>query len=110
MYLGRHTDLLCKTGYGQHGDYLFGWKDDGLQRGMDALKSAGCAIDKCSALKVQTGRNAIACTKPQVVVEDVSLNGCKWTTPPNPSSRATLADILVIRLKELPGSVQVTYA
>ncbi|KAF1999557.1 hypothetical protein P154DRAFT_493178 [Amniculicola lignicola CBS 123094] len=76
------------TGHGQHGDYLFGWKDNALQRGMDALGTNQCASESCPALKSQPGKDAIACTKPQQVPEDVG-NG--WLT-------------------ELPGGAAVTYA
>ncbi|KAH8679097.1 hypothetical protein BGZ60DRAFT_468395 [Tricladium varicosporioides] len=77
------------TGHGQHGDYLFGWKGDALQRGMDALGTKNCASESCPALKSQPGPDAIACTKAQQAKEDVGTN--TW-------------------LKELPGGVQVTYA
>ncbi|ORX99799.1 hypothetical protein BCR34DRAFT_122694 [Clohesyomyces aquaticus] len=74
------------TGYGAHGDYLFGWKGDALQRGMDALGN-GCSSEDCtSALKIQSGKDAIACTKAQIAKEDVGTGS--W-------------------LKELPGGVQV---
>ncbi|KAH8896038.1 hypothetical protein GQ53DRAFT_641040 [Thozetella sp. PMI_491] len=67
------------TGHGQHGDYLFGWKNDALQRGMDALGKGGCNLDVCSsALKIQTGPEAIACTKKTQVQETVGRSGeCK---------------------------------
>ncbi|KAK3987633.1 hypothetical protein QBC44DRAFT_118494 [Cladorrhinum sp. PSN332] len=59
------------TGYGIHGDYLFGWKDNALQKAMDTK----CSGDRCSALKRQTDAQAIACTKSQMAKEDI---GDKW--------------------------------
>jgi hypothetical protein len=79
-----------RTGYGQHGDYLFGWKDDSLQKAMDALPSGKCANANCQVLKIQSGAEAAKCTKPQQAVEDVGVSG-GW-------------------LKELPGGIAVTYA
>ncbi|EMD87317.1 hypothetical protein COCC4DRAFT_134482 [Bipolaris maydis ATCC 48331] len=77
------------TGYGQHGDYLFGWKDDSLQRAMDALPSGKCANANCQVLKIQSAQDSMKCKKSQQVVEDVGVGG-NW-------------------LKELPGGMPVTY-
>jgi len=66
------------TGYGNHADYVFGWKGDALQRAMDA----GCNSDlfssdvKCTTLKQQTITQANTCTKKNVVQD--TLNG--WVT------------------------------
>ncbi len=60
------------TGYGIHGDYLFGWTGDALQRAMDSK----CAGDNCRALTRQADTKAVACTKGQVAHEDIG-DSCK---------------------------------
>ncbi|KAF2748509.1 hypothetical protein M011DRAFT_400391 [Sporormia fimetaria CBS 119925] len=75
------------TGYGAHGDYLFGWEGDALQKAMDAL-GTDCGSEDCTRiLKIQDGPDAIGCTKPQQAVEDIGTDS--W-------------------LKELPGGIPVS--
>lgn len=100
------TNITRRTGYGQHGDYLFGWQSDALQRGMEALKTASCQNANCPTLKMQATNKARACTKAQIVKEDVGLNGCKY---PTLFYSATESNLLFLGIKELPGAVQVTY-
>jgi hypothetical protein len=83
------TDMDDRIGYGQHGDYLFGWKDNALQTAMDALPSGKCANANCSVLKVQSAQTAMTCKKAQQVVEDVGKDG-EW-------------------ISQLPGGAPVTY-
>ncbi|KAF4626850.1 hypothetical protein G7Y89_g11307 [Cudoniella acicularis] len=73
------------TGYGAHGDYLFGWKEGALQRAMDAL-GKDCFSETCPVLKLQSGDDAIKCTKSQQAVENTGTD--TW-------------------LKELPGGMAV---
>lgn len=58
------------TGYGIHGDYLFGWQGDALQKAMDTK----CSGDRCPALKRQTDAQAIACTKSASAREDIGTS------------------------------------
>ncbi|CAG8950039.1 hypothetical protein HYFRA_00008271 [Hymenoscyphus fraxineus] len=60
------------TGYGQHADYVFGWKDNALQKAMD---TSNCMGASCASLKTQTVDNAKKCSVAPAVVED--RDGCK---------------------------------
>ncbi|KAI5860244.1 hypothetical protein GGS23DRAFT_240943 [Durotheca rogersii] len=70
------------TGYGNHGDYVFGWKGDALQQAMDT----NCNIN-CPQLRSQSIQQGNQCTVKKTVNEDID----GW-------------------LKELPGAMPVTDA
>ncbi|OTA81848.1 hypothetical protein M434DRAFT_37374 [Hypoxylon sp. CO27-5] len=54
------------TGYGSHGDYLFGWKGDALQRTMDTP----CYVT-CPTLTTQSIANQNKCKIDRTVKEDI---------------------------------------
>jgi hypothetical protein len=68
------VNVLRRTGYGQHGDYVFGWKGDALQKAMDA-NCGGRYGGYCPVLTNQTWEVANACTQRQKVLENI--DGCK---------------------------------
>jgi hypothetical protein len=57
----------------RHGDYVFGWKGDALQRAMDVAN--GCFAADCGNQKTQTIDVAKKCQISKKVKEDV--DGCK---------------------------------
>ncbi len=75
LHLNRSCWLyyLNRTGYGSHGDYVFGWKGDSLQKAMDT----NCNIN-CPALKTQSIQAGNKCTQQQKVKEDI--DDCELST------------------------------
>jgi hypothetical protein len=60
------------SGYGTHADYMFGWKDDALQR---AMNKSECFYDGCGSIKKQDMKVANQCNVKDFVGEPVE--GCK---------------------------------
>lgn len=56
-----------ETGYGQHGDYVFGWQGDVLQKAMEG----SCFGASCKTLKSQSFTDANKCAIANSVNEDV---------------------------------------
>ncbi|KAL2258067.1 hypothetical protein VTK26DRAFT_8767 [Humicola hyalothermophila] len=56
------------AGYGSHADYVFGWKDDSLQRAMDAHTYVSAPMLKTQTISQQ---NQCADTVKQMVREDI---------------------------------------
>lgn len=67
-----HKLTPLSTGYGTHGDYLFGWKDDSLQKIMDEA----CYVN-CKSMKTQSIEAMNACSVNKKVDEDVGDSNCK---------------------------------
>lgn len=70
-----------KTGYGIHGDYVFGWKGDALQRAMDQNCNSDLFANKinCNTLKTQSLADANKCVTSRKVNEN--LDGWLSTLP-----------------------------
>ncbi|CAA7260885.1 unnamed protein product [Cyclocybe aegerita] len=55
------------TGYGHHGDYVFGWEGDSLQRAMNTCTDIGGVPEGCRELTLLTDAQINSCTqRPQV--------------------------------------------
>ena len=61
------------SGFGNHADYMFGWKGDALQRAMD---KEDCFYDGCGSIKKQAMSVANKCTVKDFVKEET--DGCKY--------------------------------
>jgi hypothetical protein len=64
-----------KAGWSTHGDYVFGWKDDALQRAMNS----SCMFQACgngNPLKSQSPAQQNQCTIKSTVTEDTQ--GCEF--------------------------------
>jgi hypothetical protein len=62
------------TGYANHADYVFGWKDDSLQKILDTP----CYVN-CQGAKTQSIEEMNKCSVKETVVEDI--DGCKFSLP-----------------------------
>lgn len=60
------------TGYANHADYVFGWKDDALQKILDTPCYFNCTS---SGANIQSIANMNACTQKPIIDEDI--DGCK---------------------------------
>ena len=64
--------LLIRTGYGNHADYVFGWKGDALQRVLDSP----CYVN-CPTLETQGTGSMNACKVDKVVDDDI--DSCEYS-------------------------------
>jgi len=90
-----------RTGYATHGDYVFGWKGDSLQRAMDS----SCMFQACGNGKPLLSQNAAAinsCKVKPTVTEDTE--GCELypTTSMNSDQRLIVG---YKGLTALPGAM-----
>jgi Domain of unknown function (DUF1996) len=59
------------TGYGHHGDYIFGWEGDSLKRAMDKCVDYAGRPEGCKELTMQSDEAMYQCRVPTVVDEIV---------------------------------------
>ncbi|CAA7260360.1 unnamed protein product [Cyclocybe aegerita] len=107
------------TGYGHHGDYVFGWEGDALQRAMDSCTEFNGVPSYCTALTVQSDAEINRCTQTSRVAEVVegryldTLPGCNpiqngpadATMPANCAAASTIAGP-VPTVVPAPGTTQ----
>ncbi|KAF2740946.1 hypothetical protein EJ04DRAFT_111338 [Polyplosphaeria fusca] len=68
-----------EKGFGNHGDYVFGWKDDALQKIMDEA----CYVN-CKTMRTQTIDQMNSCSVDSFVNEDVGDNNWLASIPGQP--------------------------
>ncbi|KAJ3517488.1 hypothetical protein NLJ89_g481 [Agrocybe chaxingu] len=85
------------TGYGHHGDYVFGWEGDSLQRAMDNCRDAFGDPSTCaSQLTILSDAEINSCTQKPQINERVDgyldkLPGCN-PIQPGPASATMIAN------------------
>jgi hypothetical protein len=97
------------TGYANHADYVFGWKDDALQKILDVPCRFNCPEN---GFKTQSIANMNKCSQKPVVEEDIE--GCKLQMVPWQFSLICLILLLasankgspILGLSVLPGGFQ----
>jgi len=82
LFLSKLSDSI-HSGSAAHGDYVFGWEGDSLQKAMDNGCRENQACPK-AGLTTQTDAQYSACTKKQQAPEDV--DGCTYLSSPLYSS------------------------
>lgn len=90
-------------GYSTHGDYVFGWKGDSLQKAMDST----CMFQNCGngkPLKSQSMAQANKCGVKNWTPDEVN-EGCKLSAVSVKTNRLTTCSI---GLKALPGKGALT--
>jgi len=100
------------TGFGQHGDYLFGWEGDSLQRAMDTCKNDFGYPESCPELTIQSDEEINSCTQPVKVNEKTegeylpALPGCNPLQPgPAPATMVKSCD--AVSTTGIPAPTQV---
>ncbi|TFK27243.1 hypothetical protein FA15DRAFT_666535 [Coprinopsis marcescibilis] len=81
------------TGYGHHGDYLFGWEGDALQRAMNKCLDSFGTPERCTELTILSDAEINKCVKKTSINEKVeggylaALPGCNpIQAGPNPAT------------------------
>ena len=72
-----HADCDGRTGYGHHGDYVFGSEGDALQSAMDKCTSIRGRPTNCTELKIQTDEEMNACAQAPRVDEKIGAGECE---------------------------------
>jgi Domain of unknown function (DUF1996) len=77
------ADTLTRNGYGNHGDYVFGWKGTSLQRIVDTSCYVNCPGSKQSIAKMNK------CTQKPHVKEQI--DGCEYYPLFDPATHGSRA-------------------
>lgn len=92
------------TGYANHGDYLFGWKGDSLQKILDKECYVQCNRTELGQTQSIADMNKCA-NIPPVVDEDI--DGCEYI--PGAAVKGCLLTLFESGLAELPGGHHAQY-
>ena len=96
--------VLHRTGYGQHGDYVFGWEGDSLQRAMDNCYDGFGWPEACPDLTIQTDEEINACRQPPQVDETVEGGRLPWLELEVPIFQRVMLTLLrLVFIDALPG-------